>query len=83
MTTIEALVCQAKSRRRALGLVSTYTGVNGPFEMAHPTEAHKVFYDFKYALRAKYASKDEVPAGEMKELEQLHAAAKKSVRPAQ
>lgn len=71
---IEALVHHTKERRRSLGLVSVYTGVSGPFEMAHPNEAHKRFYDFKYALRAMYPTEADVPAEDMQKLRSLRDA---------
>ena len=70
---VEALIARAKARREAAGLKATYTGVDGePFDMFHPTEAHKAFYDFKYELRAKYPTEAEVPAADMAKLKRLH-----------
>ena len=77
---IAALVESVKAKRRARGLASVYNGINGPFEMAHPTEAHKQYYDFKYALRAKYATKADVPAADLVELERRQIAAFRASR---
>lgn len=69
---IEALVARAKASREAKGLKATYVGVDGkPFDMFHPTQAHKDFYDFKYELRGKYPTEREVPKADMKKLRRL------------
>lgn len=72
---IEALIAATKADRAAAGLVSTYCNLDGQeFEMHHPTKSHKEFYDFKYALREKYATEADLPAADKERLVALHAA---------
>jgi hypothetical protein len=73
--TIEAMIAKAKVDREAKGLKATYKNAEGTFfDMYHPTEAHKAFYDFKYALKVKYATEADVPVKDLKTLRSLRDA---------
>lgn len=71
---IEAMVSKAKARRAAHGLVSTYEGAQGSFEMHHPTLAHRDYYDFRYSLKRLYPTEADVPPCELRTLNELYEA---------
>lgn len=79
MFDIEAIVSRVKAKREAAGLKSVYTSPSGvAYERYHANEAQKAYNDFKYALRAKYPTKAEVPPEDLAELERLYAEVRKA-----
>lgn len=71
---INEIVNAAKARRESAGLRAIYQTERGELVMFHPTEAHKAFYDLKYALKAEYPTEADLPDGKLAELKQLAAA---------
>lgn len=78
---IQALVNAAHARRAAKGLKSTYTAADGStFDMFHPNEATKAFWDFKHALYTVHGRDvANVPAADMAKLKRLERATRNRV----
>lgn len=71
---MDAIAARVKAKREAAGLKSIYTTRDGlTYERYHANEAQKAYNDFKYALRAKYPTKADVPKEDLARLDALYA----------
>lgn len=73
--SMDALAAKVRASREARGLKSTYVGLDGrPFDMYHPSEAAKAFYDYKHVLKSKYPTEADLPKEERDTLDRLFRA---------